>query len=190
MPGPVLPPPRYDNVQAGHYKNYNNDVTYEQVGGVLELPCADGPPMAIPVYTGYTRKRQRFSAVKQVTPPLVPSPRPDGLLADGTDLISTYLGGSVVLPLPQLAGQAPQQFQYAVAGEYIYLLSGTVDGSTGLPGGKYPFEFPIVDAVAAAVLPAGQSPLTVAVSGAAMKAGSYSWYWPTVSSSFFDPNLS
>lgn len=190
MPEPTLPQARYDNVQSGLYKNYNNDLVYEQVGGVLELPCSDGSPMGIPVFTGYTRKRQRFSAIKDVTPPLVPAPRPDGLLGDGTNLNSTYLGGSITMPLPQLAGQAPQQFQYSVAGEYVYLLSGTVDASTGLPGGKYPFQFPIIDAVAAKLLPTDKSPLTKTIDPDVMQAGSYSWYWPTVSSSFFDPNLS
>jgi uncharacterized membrane protein YphA (DoxX/SURF4 family) len=71
-----------------------------------------------------------------------------------------------------------------------YLLSGTVDASTGLPGGKYPFQFPIIDAVAATLLPADESPLTKTIAPDVMQAGSYSWYWPTVSSSFFDPNLS
>lgn len=194
MSAPVFPAARKDNVQAPLYRHYSNDWEYHQVGGYVVAAVGNGKARALPVATGFTLVTQKVVGAKDGRPPLMPAPRPDGTFittAGGAELTMTFLNGSLTLPLPALKSQNPPLFSFAVAGQYEYLVDGMVGADTGLPGGSYPNDFPVVQAAAAAVEGARDTEvLRMTVSPASMQTGGYDWPFTTIASCFFDPNLS
>jgi len=196
MADPVFPNPRKDTVQGSLYKNYANNWQYQQVGGYVVAAVGNGKARALPVATGFTYAVQTASGVKTGSPPLMPAPRPDGTfitLDDGAgEAIScTFLNGSISLPLPSLVNQNPPQFMFTVGSRFEYLLDGVVGADTGLPGGSYPSDFPVVQVSQKQIPGAQEVPaIDLFVTPENMASGNYIWPFTTVASCFFDPNLS
>lgn len=196
MADPTFPTRRTDSVQAPLYKNYANNWQYNQVGGYVVAAVGNGKVRALPVATGFTLAVQTASGVKNGSPPLMPAPRPDGtfIVVDedaGETIDCTFLNGSISNPLPTMVNQNPPQFQFAVASRFEYLLDGLVGADTGLPGGTYPVDFPVMQAAQAAIPGARLNPaIDLEVQPAVMAAGRYAWPFTTICASFFDPNLS
>ena len=196
MADPVFPNPRKDTVQGSLYKNYANNWQYQQVGGYVVAAVGNGPARALPVATGFTLAVQTASGVKNGTPPLMPAPRPDGtfitLDADAGETIDcTFLNGTITNPLPTLISQNPPQYQFTLGCRYEYLLNGLVGADTGIPGGSYPADSPVLAQAQAAVPGARANPaVDLEVPADKMRSGGYDWPFTTICASFFDPNLS
>lgn len=196
MADPVFPTRRADPVQAPFYKNYANNWQYQQIGGYVVGFVGNGAARPLPVATGATLVVQTASGVKNGSPPLMPAPRPDGtfLVVDedtGETIDCTFLNGTITNPLPTLISQNPPQYQFAVGCRYEYLLNGLVGAATGVPGGSYPADSPVLTQAQAAVPGAATTPaVDLEVPPDVMRAGGYDWPFTTICASFFDPNLS
>lgn len=208
-----------DSRRNGLYRSYANDNTYDLRTGVVVIPVADGPAVAINVHRPYSIRTQRWSAKKSGTPPVIPGP-------SRTD---TLIGHAVSVPLPVWSGSRPTTYAWAVSGAYVYLenlphTTGYAPGlkpvgfkpaeqKVGFPAGRYPFQFDDLQEqqktvggrsdwdirkflAGLAALAGGVAfaiPLPDDALGAVnvpISTGSYFWPHSVLPACFFDPSLS
>ena len=128
---PPIPPAQPDDTYKFHnYCQYINDFNYRYESGYLVLPIATAAPdettatqteidnyrpyVAVKVHQPFTIRKQKFSAIKSLTPPVIPKPDP----TQG-DVILSH---SISCPLPQpIQHQSGNGFQYSIAGEYTFV---------------------------------------------------------------------
>lgn len=188
MPTSPPPPPKDDSVQSGRYKQFTQENSYAKEEGLVMMGCADGSPVVVRAVKPYGIRTQVWSATKEGTPPVFPSPAPD--TADSTLMSKTY---KVPLPLPK-AGPSPAWI-FQISGAFTYLERTPTDETTGFPGAKMPFRVPAMANAATTMLglgglgggPGAAGPLILTPSFAE---GAYTWPFTSISTGFADPTLS
>jgi hypothetical protein len=129
----------YRDSQGINYQSYAADSDVQWAEGLLVLPnsysesaSADAAPVCVVrVHAPFATRNVRFHASKIGTPPVVPSRQ-----APGDQL---YLGGSVTLPMPQIASSA-DAMNWKISGVWSYVLTRSHIPEDGIPSVAYPFD--------------------------------------------------
>ncbi len=123
------------------------------VEGLLVVPrCKTGSqPKIVTIHDPYTIREVKFNATRRTRPPIIPAPE--------TLTGSTFLGGSVTIPLPQINTQEGT-YNWAVGGGYRFIEASYLTlGASSLPTAGYPYALGAIDYSAAqAAQDAGADP--------------------------------
>lgn len=181
-----MPPtaPINDSFQTAHYRDYHNDNTYVYNPGRLVIPCANGAPVVVQVHRAFSVRTQSWSAVKEVTPPVLPAPEDE----TASDANGTLIAQTVVVPMAQpLPGGSANRYRFAAAGTYQYIESKPTTPTTGYPSGRAPYYGANPDAFGGVIGGVGTLPFILNVP---FETGIYDWPFTAIGPQFFDPFLS
>lgn len=127
---------------GGEYDAYTQDHRYEHDTGIVALPvCGPTPKVRlIRLHGGAGIRRIKWRAVRQGTPPVVPTAQ---------DTTADKLLHSTVTPSLPVADQGTGRYTFAVTGEYVYAqITPRVCGTNTLPTGAFPFRIDPMDSQA------------------------------------------
>jgi hypothetical protein len=194
-----FPPPK-DNVAADQYKKFQQVTTYGYDPGVFVLPLASRTPKTITVraHAGVGTRTVEFDAVKNGSPPIIPS-------AADTDR-DVLVQAGVSIPLPAPSGH-DSGFDWVVKGVYVFVTKGVEDvldedgevtgtkngprvpGSDYLNAGQYPFTLAIQDAAGRALAPSGDIRGPGDELPAQIEDNSFLWPYTVFPPAFFNGDL-
>lgn len=125
------------------YQSYTQDHEYTDAPGVVIAPSSNrsGDARLLRVHGKYATRTVKWAASRTGAPPLLPT------AADTPG--DTFIGGTVVLPLP-VAEAGRGVYHFGASGAYVYLQdTPRIPGTDPLPTGGYPYPLATQGTVAA-----------------------------------------
>lgn len=144
MPSQSQTPPA---TGAGSYEDYRQTHDYQHDLGVIPLPLAQREAgfRLIRLHGGMGLRKVKWTAVKEGTPPRIPTATNTGY--------DTLVESSVVAHLPRVNLQTGT-YTFTLTGEYLYVQNAPRQaGVHALPTAAYPFPVELADKRAAALAP-------------------------------------